>query len=108
MKITDYIQDHIAWSKQTFGPGRHTLGLCKHIEKELDEIRQAPLELEEWIDVMILAIDGAWRAGYSPLAIENALQVKQQINKNRLWGPVVSEDEPVEHVRSLAGVLGEK
>jgi hypothetical protein len=108
MKITDYIQDHIAWSKKTFGSGRHTLGLIKHIQKELDEIKEFPSDVEEWADVIILGIDGAWRAGYTAQQVAEALIEKQEVNRKREWGPVVSEDEPIEHVRSLGGILGEK
>jgi hypothetical protein len=41
-------------------------GSCiKHIKKELDdEIAHDPLDLGEWIDVIILGLDGAWRTGH--------------------------------------------
>lgn len=99
--LKEYIESHMEWSQATFGSGRHTEGLCKHIEKELQEIREAPLDLEEWVDVMILAIDGAWRAGYSTEQIIDGLQRKQRINANRLWPRVFSEYEPIEHIREV-------
>lgn len=49
------------WSEKTFGPGMRTEGITAHIRKELLEIEEDPNSLEEWIDVMILAFDGAWR-----------------------------------------------
>jgi hypothetical protein len=87
------------FSKTTFGEGRRTKGLIKHITKELGEIEQRPTDLFEWIDVAILAFDGAWRAGYSPDVIVAALELKLQINKSREWPAPKSEDEPIEHVR---------
>jgi hypothetical protein len=97
--IVDYIERQIAWSRRTFGSGRRTLGIIKHIQKELGEIAVEPTSLEEWIDVMILAIDGAWRSGYSPADIVDMLSHKQVVNMARQWPPVGPEDEPTEHIR---------
>ena len=97
--LVSYITDHIAWSEQTFGPGQRTVGLTKHIAKELQEIRQAPQDLSEWIDVIILALDGAWRAGYTPEQIARELWDKQMKNFARRWLTPASEDEPTEHIR---------
>jgi len=96
-----YVAQHMAWSLQTFGGGRRTVGLTKHIAKELDEIRQAPTDLTEWVDVIILAIDGAWRAGYCAQEIADALWAKQEKNMARQWPANVSEDEPTEHIRGI-------
>ena len=51
------------WSRDTFGNGRRTGGVIQHIRKELNEIEQKPDDLEEWVDVIILALDGFWRHG---------------------------------------------
>ena len=62
----DYLIRHREWSYHTFGSpedGRGPAGPHAHIAKELDEIRAAPDDLEEWIDVIILSIDGAFRSG---------------------------------------------
>ena len=55
----------------------------------------------EWIDVMILAFDGAWRAGYTPSEIVSALLRKQGVNMRRKWpsSDGVPQDQPIEHVR---------
>lgn len=97
--LREYIQRHKDWSLSTFGEGQRTDGLCKHIENELAEIRQNPNDVFEWVDVIILAIDGAWRAGYSPVQIVNALIQKQAINFERKW-VWVGEGEPAEHQRT--------
>lgn len=99
--LVEYIEDQKRWSIKTFGEGRRTEGICKHIEKEINEVRQSPLDIYEWVDVIILALDGAWRAGYSAEEIWDAMKAKHQINFERVYPKPLSEDEPVEHVRSL-------
>jgi hypothetical protein len=68
-----------------FGPGKRTLGVIDHIRKELDEIHQAPEDLSEWADVIILAFDGAWRTGAEPQEIIDAIKAKQTKNEKRSW-----------------------
>ncbi len=97
--MIDYIERQIEWSRATFGEGRRTGGLTKHIAKELDEIRAEPLDVEEWCDVVILALDGAWRAGYTAEEIMAALQAKQTKNMGRVY-PRVGEDEASEHIET--------
>lgn len=88
-----YLRDHIAWSKKVFGDGERTEGLCKHIESELSEVRAVNgKDLYEWIDIIILALDGAWRAGFSPFEIAMALRRKQDSNKTRSWKKVAPDD----------------
>lgn len=96
-----YLVRQKGWSETTFGAGPRTEGICKHITKELDEIRQKPGDLVEWIDVMILALDGYWRAGGDPFDVVDLLEKKQAENFARQWPArgTVPEGEPVEHVR---------
>lgn len=89
------------WSDRTFGPGPRAQGVVDHIRKELREIEADPADLKEWIDVVILALDGAWRSGATPQEIIAALVAKQTKNENRLW-PDWRTAEPgkaIEHVR---------
>jgi Protein of unknown function (DUF550). len=97
-----HLERMIAFSQKAFGPGARTKGLCEHIRKETREIEAAPDDLEEWIDIIILGIDGAWRAGYTPDEIIATLQKKQDKNETRTWPDWrnVSQDTPIEHVRS--------
>lgn len=101
--FVDYLERQRDWSIQTFGESKRTNGVTKHIEKELDEIRENPNDLMEWIDVIILAMDGAWRAGYEPQEIIDALVLKQKINFARNWPPVgtFDDDEPSEHIETI-------
>ena len=97
--MRDYLQRHRAWSQRTFGEGPRPVGIVKHIAKELDEILRDPNDLEEWIDVVILALDGATRQGYRADEIMDMLEYKQAKNQTRVYHQT-SPDEPSEHVRN--------
>lgn len=93
------------WSARTFGPGDRRLGVTAHIAKELDEIREAETPedvLAEFVDVVILALDGAWRSGATPEQIIAAIRLKQERNEDREWPDwrTASPDQPIEHVRT--------
>lgn len=102
INIIRHITRQRRWSEKTFGPGPRTKGVIEHIRKELIEIEAAPADLTEWIDVVILAFDGAWRAGYSPEQIVEALVAKQTKNENRNWPDwrTMSSDVAIEHQRN--------
>ena len=98
--LVQHIDRQIAFSKETFGPGQRTAGVVDHIRKELEEIEAQPGDLEEWIDVILLAIDGAWREGYTPEQIAAQLAKKQEKNESRSW-PDWRTAEPgkaIEHI----------
>jgi hypothetical protein len=100
MILCDYIKRQAEWSAKTFGTSQRTLGIVNHIRKELEEILRDPGDLEEWIDVMILALDGYWRHGGNPDEIYQRLQAKQNKNFERKWPfPPPPEDQASEHVR---------
>lgn len=90
-----------AWSQKTFGPGRRTGGVLAHIRKELAEIEADPTDVEEWIDVAGLALDGACRAGHAPTEVVDAWRAKIAKNRARSWPDwrTASEDEAIEHDR---------
>lgn len=92
------------WSLATFGPGQRLAGILAHIRKELREVEEQPLDAEEWIDVAILAFDGAWRAGWEPEQIVAALDKKYRRNRERTWPDwrTAPEGEPIEHVREVS------
>ena len=100
MNLSIYIDRQREWSEQVFGHSTRAEGICKHIEKELGEIRASPHDLMEWVDVVILALDGAWRAGYTSEEICAALEQKHAINFARDWPHNVDETLPVEHVKA--------
>lgn len=89
------------FSEKTFGPGARTNGIIDHIQKELEEVRKTPTNIYEWIDIVLLAFDGAWRAGHSPEKIARALADKQEKNEFRAWPDwrTASPDKAIEHER---------
>lgn len=91
-----------AFSERTFGPGARTAGVLDHIRKELAEVEAAPEDVTEWVDLVILALDGAWRAGHQPQAIVDALVAKQERNEGRTWPDWRTADpsKAIEHDRS--------
>jgi hypothetical protein len=101
---TAYLLRQRAWSREAFGPGRRTKGVIEHIRKELAEIEREPLDLGEWVDVVILAFDGALRAGHEPSSIIEAIRDKQAVNERRQWPDwrTMSEDEAIEHRREVS------
>lgn len=101
MHLETYIERQKDWSEKTFGPAPRVAGIIKHIKKELAEIEADPTAVKEWVDVIILALDGAWRSGHSSYEIMCALQDKQDENARRKWPDWrgKSEDEAIEHVR---------
>ena len=96
-----HLQRQRDFSIKTFGPGKRTFGVLEHIRKELIEIEEEPLDIGEWVDVIILAFDGAWRAGWQPQEIIDAIIDKQTRNEARNWPDwrSFSDTEAIEHVR---------
>jgi len=97
-----HLQRQREWSERTFGPGSRAKGVVEHIRKELCEIEADPADLMEWIDVVILALDGAWRAGGSPQQIIDTIVAKQTKNEGRVWPDwrTMPADKAIEHDRS--------
>lgn len=90
------------FSEKAFGPGPRTEGIIDHIKKELVEVQAHPADVSEWLDVAILALDGALRMGFSPHEIAEALDAKQTKNERRKWPDWRTADpgKAIEHVRS--------
>lgn len=105
MNVIDaaHLERQRAWSRETFGPGTRSNGVLDHIRKELLEIEADPLDVKEWVDVIILAFDGAWRAGWEPQEILDAIIAKQSKNEGRTWPDwrTFSPDVAIEHDRTV-------
>ncbi|MDD5353524.1 MAG: DUF550 domain-containing protein [Candidatus Omnitrophica bacterium] len=100
INLNSYLYKQQKWSEKTFGPGNNTEGLCKHIEKELEEIKQAPHDPMEYADVMILLLDMMWRNNVKVDDFVRALADKQEINLKRKWHlENMGTGKPIEHVR---------
>ncbi|WP_244497767.1 dATP/dGTP pyrophosphohydrolase domain-containing protein [Aureimonas sp. AU40] len=100
--LETYYARQIEWSRATFGPALRTGGVIDHIRKELREIEAQPHDLSEWVDVIILAMDGYWRHGGTAESLMPSLLAKQAKNMARNWPDwrTMSEDSAIEHDRS--------
>jgi hypothetical protein len=108
LDFVKHVSRQIVFSKNTFGPARGVFGVIDHLKKEIAEVEASVVEgeqlddtLEEFIDIVILGLDGAWRLGFSAEQIAMALVKKQIKNEGRSW-PDWRKAEPgkaIEHVR---------
>ena len=98
--VREYLARQIEWSTRTFGGGKRTGGITKHIQKECAEVCASPNDLLEWVDIIILAMDGFWRAGGTPEQVMEKLNEKQRVNFTRSYPMPTSEDELSEHYRA--------
>lgn len=94
-----------AFSERAFGPGERVEGVSEHIRKELVEVAGSEPghdRQREWIDVVMLALDGAWRSGMSPEEIIEGLRFKLDINERRTWPDWRTADpnKAIEHHRN--------
>jgi hypothetical protein len=100
----DYINRHWEWGRNTFGPReeRDEQGVIQHIKKEIAEIESNPKDLWEWIDLLILGMDGFIRAGGDKDMLLRMLFEKQKVNFARDWPDwrTAPKGTAIEHVRS--------
>lgn len=97
--LGDWIESKRAWSMETFGNAQRSEGIVKHIQNELIEVLDNPKDVSEWIDVILLALDGARRAGFVGEDIAYALFEKQHKNEKRKWGDHLAPNEAGHHVK---------
>ena len=114
MNLEQHLIRQMAWSHATFGPGCRSAGVIEHIRKELKEVEEANGLAAEWVDVVILALDGltrrlAYNQGderrgdpekVASLAVTMILE-KQRINEAREWPNWREQDsaKAIEHVK---------
>lgn len=103
--FTAHLHRQQQFSAKTFGPGKRVQGVTDHIAKELAEVRESDGDLSEWIDVVILGLDGALRCGATPEQVVAALIAKQAKNESRRWPDWRTADpnKAIEHDRSQDG-----
>ena len=113
MDLKQHLIRQMAFSHATFGPGERTAGVIDHIRKELDEVADANGEAAEWVDVVILALDGLTRRlSYctgkrdDPQRVADTacalIAAKQTRNEARSWPDWrgQSPDRAIEHDRA--------
>ena len=119
-----FLKAQTDFSDNTFGPGQRTTGVIAHIRKELEEILQEPDDLVEWIDVVLLSLDGARRAGHSLFDLaaawpggsffDSETRLHAQFDLARSWfgesaapaGVVPLIEERLAHLETHPGDLG--
>ena len=96
----EWVDDKYQWSQRTFGPGTRLRGVINHIKEELEEVAEKPNDLTEWADIIILALDGASRQGFTGQQIIDAVRFKQSLNVARDWPDWrnFSQDEAIGHI----------
>lgn len=115
MRLKQHLIRQMAFSHATFGPGQRTEGVIDHIRKELVEVEEANGESSEWVDVVILALDGLTRSlAYSlddgntrrnPSEVAqmacNMIEGKQARNESRVWPDWRNAEKgrAIEHIR---------
>lgn len=100
MRLVDLVEHQRKFSYRTFGPGMRTASILDHIEDEIEEVALAPHSLEEWADIILLALDGAWRTGATALQVSEAILAKMEKNENREWPDWRESDltKRIEHI----------
>lgn len=104
--LLSHLRRQVAFSERTYGPGDRTAGVIHHIRKELIEVEDDAAAglptLGEWVDVIILGFDGAWRSGATPEQIVSAIVAKQTKNEGRKWPDWRTADpsKAIEHDRT--------
>ena len=96
-----HIDRQRVWSENTFGPYPRLAGVIDHIRRELVEVAESGNDLSEWVDVLMLAFDGACGSGASSQAIIDAFMAKLEVNQARTWPDWRTADrsKAIEHVR---------
>lgn len=122
--LVAHLTRQVAFSRATFGPGPRTEGVSDHIRKELKEIADCHPDADddrsyEWVDVVILALDGLTRSiwSYNPhftadqvaLMAQQMIVAKQGTNEKRTWPDWRTADprKAIEHDRTKDVPRGE-
>ena len=113
--LVAHLTRQIAFSRATFGPGERRKGVADHIRKEIEkEILPDTVTTgeaaREWVDVVILALDGLTRACFAagiewervPSFAAGLIINKQGENEQRDWPDWRTADpnKAIEHNRN--------
>jgi hypothetical protein len=112
MDLKQHLIRQMAFSHATFGHGEATEGLIDHIRKELIELEDANGESSEWVDVVLLALDGLTRRlafcngdRKDPREVADMacriIEGKQTKNEARKWPDfrTVDRSKAIEHIK---------
>lgn len=98
MDLKQHLIRQMAFSHATFGPGNRWEGIVDQIKKEIIELEESGGECEEWVDIVILALDGLTRSlafslgnglrqnpNIASQTAINMIAAKQTENESRQW-----------------------
>ena len=116
MDLKQHLIRQMAFSHATFGPGERTNGVADHIRKEVQEMLDSDGDSSEWVDIVILALDGLTRRlafsqgdgtkredpDFVAKLACNLIEAKQTRNEARTWPDwrTMSADKAIEHDRN--------
>lgn len=113
LDLAQYLLRQMAFSHATFGPGERRKGVIDHMKKELKEVEDGDGAAAEWVDLVLLALDGLTRRlayanggrGNPEEAADTAVRMivgKLGRNEARVWPDWRSADpdKAIEHDRS--------
>ncbi len=61
MDLQHHLLRQMAHSHATWGPGKRMEGILDHLTKEIEVVRKSNGNPSEWVDLVILALDGLTR-----------------------------------------------
>lgn len=117
MNLEEHLKRQFAFSRATFGPGERRAATLDHIRKEIAEVEAADGDSAEWVDLVILSLDGlmrqlAWAGrdprhdpGVDPTVVTRTVCAmvlgKQTRNEQRQWPDwrTADPDKAIEHIR---------
>lgn len=86
MDLMELIDRQRAFSARAFGPGYEPNRIVDHLGKELVEVGASGGDLSEWADIVLLALDGAWRADFSSREIAESVCVRfADVGREAFW-----------------------
>lgn len=91
-------REQAIWSQKTFGTDeeRGPTGALEHLKLEANECIEAPDDIVEYADCLLLLLDANRRAGFGLMELVQAAYDKLQVNKERDW-IVPDGDSPTLH-----------
>lgn len=106
-----HLTRQMVFSRATFGPGERMDSVLDHIGKEIEEVRASRGESSEWVDLVILSLDGLTRRLWASAPDKSADEIanaacriirgKQARNELRRWPDwrTADADKAIEHIR---------
>ena len=100
IKLIELFYDHVNWSLKTFGVDKTSIACLNHMEKEVQEAKQSPHDIMEYVDIALLLFDALARVGFTYDDFKKAIERKIYINKNRKWNVSTNKDTPSFHEKN--------